>query len=290
MSSYLKTCPLCAGEELELFDKIFFRGLMVINHICERCGFVFQSPRQTEEELNSFYAAEYRQIYQGNEGPTHKDLLIQEHRAAFLVNFTKEYLKNIDRHLDIGCSTGILLKTFQHNFNSKPVGIEPGNTYRNYAQAKGIDVFRDIADVRSSGEKSFDLVSMAHVLEHIHDPVPYLIDLRRHHITPGGYLLVEVPNLYTHDSFEIAHMSAFSKHTLTETLKKSGYSVIAVKRHGKPRSNLLPLYLTMLAKVEKENQEYTINPENAVRLKRSLGYLRRRILQKLFPQSAWVQY
>lgn len=289
MSSYLKTCPLCAGEEHKLFDKSIFRGLVVINHICERCGFVFQSPRQTVEELNSFYAAQYRQMYQGNEGPTHKDLLIQEKRAAFLVKFTKELLNDIDRHLDIGCSTGILLKTFQQYFNSQPVGIEPGDSYRNYAQSKGIEVYRDITEARSSGEKKFDLVSMAHVLEHIHDPVAYLIDLRRQHITPGGYLLLEVPNLYAHDSFEIAHMSAFSKHTLTETLKKSGYSVISVKRHGNPRSDLLPLYLTMLAQVDKDHLRYPVNSENGVRLKRRLGFLRRRILQKLYPRKAWVQ-
>jgi 2-polyprenyl-3-methyl-5-hydroxy-6-metoxy-1,4-benzoquinol methylase len=285
----IKTCPLCASEQHKLFDITIFRGYEVINQICKRCGFVFQSPRQTDEELEKFYVTQYRQVYQGHEGPTSKDLKVQEGRAAALIDFAKDLLPGIDRHLDIGCSTGILLRAFQQHFGSHPVGVEPGETYREYAQSKGIAVFTNIAGIRSNREELFDLISMAHVLEHISNPVAYLIDLRKQYLTSGGYLLIEVPNLFSHDSFEIAHMSAFSKHTLIETLKKSGYVVIAAKTHGQPRSDLLPLYLTALVQVASGQQDSSVNPENGVKIKRMYGILHRRIIQNFFPRKAWIQ-
>jgi SAM-dependent methyltransferase len=233
----------------------------------------------TAEELDDFYAREYRQFYQGDEGPTSKDLDIQTRRAASLLHFTKGNLSKVERHLDIGCSAGVLLKIFQNNYGCQAVGVEPGDSYRGYAQAQGYDVYADISELDLGAGGRFDLVSMAHVLEHITDPLAYLIALQENYLTKSGVLLLEVPNLYAHDSFETAHMSAFSKFTLVEILKQAGFSVIASKQHGEPRSKLLPLYRTAHLKV---------STENFVRQKRKLGVFSRRVIQRLLPNMAWV--
>jgi len=80
-----------------------------------------------------------------------------------------------------------------------------------------LTVYPSLDDLGQADGGRFDLVSMAHVLEHIPNPVEYLSDLRERYLTPDGWLLIEVPNLYAHDSFEIAHSIAFSSHTLRET-------------------------------------------------------------------------
>jgi SAM-dependent methyltransferase len=248
---------------------------------------VYQSARMTPAELDEFYAAEYRQLYQGTEGPNPKDLLAQQGRAAALLEFVRGRVNQIARHLDLGCSAGVLLAAFRQHYNCQPVGVEPGEAYRQFAQSQTLAVYSDLAALSAAGETRFDLISLAHVLEHLPDPVGYLANLRENHLTPQGWLLLEVPNLYCHDSFEIAHLVSFSAHTLRQTVQQAGFEVIAFKKHGQPRSQLLPLYLTLLARPRTRQNPPSVRPERAVAFKRRLGLLRRRLWQKLWPKQAW---
>ncbi len=84
-------------------------------------------------------------------------------------------------------------------------------------------------------------------MEHLADPVTTLVRVRETLLAQNGWLLVEVPNLYAHDSLEPAHVSAFSPHTLEQLLLKTGYRVMRTWMHGQPRSEILQLYITMLA-------------------------------------------
>lgn len=285
MSETVKNCPLCHHEISQDFDTRQFRGYTVHNRICVHCGMVFQSPRMNTKELDEFYASEYRQVYQGDESPNPQDLLTQEGRASALLNFVIDEIPEVTRHLDIGCSAGSLLKKFRSHYGNNPVGVEPGDAYRRYAQTKGLTVYSDIADLQTAGESKFDMISMAHVLEHLSNPVGYLTYLRERYLSRDGWLLIEVPNLYCHDSFEIAHLISFSKHTLRQTLQRAGYKIVRMEAHGRPRSDLLGLYLTLLTRPG--NQVGIIQPEKMVAQKRQLGMLRRRVLQRLVPKRAW---
>ena len=198
---------------------------MVINRLCRNCGLVFQSPRLSDQELHTFYEREYRQMYQTSEGPTQKDLAVQQGRAQALLDFSSLHLNEVSNHLDIGCSSGLLLERFRHIYDSNPVGIEPGEAYRIYARELDIVVYRSREEFASHHTGRFDLISMAHVLEHIGEPVNYLRELRRDLLTQDGALLIDVPNLYAHDCFEVAHLVSFSPHTLKQTLKKAGFEI-----------------------------------------------------------------
>jgi len=289
VAELVKNCPLCEEKGFHLFDRRQFRGFEVVNQICDNCGLVFQSPRMTEAELNGFYAREYRDLYQGAEGPTPKDLLIQNGRADSLIAFLNDQVIVPSRYLDTGCSAGILLKRFEKQYACNVTGVEPGDAYRNHVLKQGLKVYSSLDDLAQVHEGRFDLISMAHVLEHIPNPVEYLSDLRTRYLTPDGRLLIEVPNLYTHDSFEIAHSISFSSHTLQETLKKAGFEIVATKKHGQPRSELLTLYLTFLAQPSEDNiSSYQVHPEQNVPLKRKLGMFWRHILERLIPHRTWI--
>ncbi|MCD6401760.1 MAG: class I SAM-dependent methyltransferase [Anaerolineales bacterium] len=287
MPESINQCPLCGSQQSRIFDRRKFRGHLVINRLCTNCGLVFQSPRMTEDELDAFYKKEYRQVYQGDSEPMAKDLFVQKGRAHSAVAFLEKSIPPPQRLLDIGASSGILLEFVQKKFGSEVVGIEPGDSYRAYAQERGLEVFKSIEEMHSANVTGFDLISMMHVLEHIPDPVGYLRMLREGMLSDEGFLLIEVPNLYAHDCFEIAHMTSFSVHTLKEVLGQSGYQIYAIEKHGYPRSNNLPLYITALAKVE-DAEKKEVNPERFVLMKRKTGMLRRRILQKLFPSKTWI--
>jgi len=290
MSITVQHCPLCSSTQSLPFDQRTFRGQPVANRLCRACGLVYQSPRMTDVELEAFYAESYRQLYQGSQGPDSKDLAVQRGRARALLAFARRHIPAVSRHLDIGCSSGLLLQQFHQVYSCQPTGIEPGDAYRRYAQEQGLEVFASLPELRASNQAPFDLVSLAHVLEHIPAPVEYLEALGAGLLSPGGWLLIEVPNLYAHDSFEVAHLVAYSPHTLRQMLQKSGFDITGFQEHGQPRSAILPLYLTALARPSASPLPggSQVTPESGVRRKRRLGMLRRRVLTRLTPRRAWL--
>ena len=289
MPKLVTKCLLCKKEEFHQFDQRIFRGKEVINQVFEHCGLVFQSPRMSKEELSEFYQKKYRSMYQGSKGPTKKDLQTQKKRANSFVAFFDKHASAPTRHLDIGSSAGILLKKFQRQYECTVMGVEPGDAYRVYAQENGLEVYSSLNEIAVVERERFDLISMAHVLEHITNPVAYLRKLRKRYLHPKGNLLIEVPNVYEHDSFEIAHLVSFCKRTLRETLKKAGFEVTAIKTHGQPRSELLLLYILVLAQPSRKiSTHYQVRPEKRVALKRRTGMLKRRLVQKAFPHKAWL--
>jgi SAM-dependent methyltransferase len=290
MPETVSSCPLCKAEQNALFDRRLFRGLPVFNRICQNCGLVFQSPRMTDVERAAFYAAEYRQLYQGGEEPDAKDLAVQGRRAESLLAFCQGRLPNVGRYLDIGSSAGLLLQSFQQAFDCQVVGVEPGEAYREFARQNGLVVVASLDELEQARLRRFDLISLAHVLEHLPDPLDYLANLRESFLEPDGWLLVEVPNLYAHDSFEVAHLVSFSAHTLRQVLSKAGFDIVALEPHGRPRSRLLPLYITALARPAKTTTALQVEPEGGVCLKRWWGMARRWLLSRFFPRLAWIPF
>jgi len=286
MSISIQNCPLCGSVQSSLFDQRTFHNQVVINRLCSHCGLVYQSPRMSDEELAAFYEHEYRQLYHGSSEPGQRDLATQRQRAESLLTFARGHFAVVTRHLDIGCSAGLLLEQFQSVYACQPTGIEPGSDYRSYAQGRGLSVYPTLDALRTSHPPQFDLISIAHVLEHLPNPVEYLADLRQNLLAAQGRLLVEVPNLYAHDSFEVAHLVAFSRLTLTQVLKKAGYEIIGYLEHGRPRSRIIPLYITIIA--QRTTASYHLVPERGVRLKRKWGLFHRRLVTRLLPRLAWL--
>lgn len=288
MPETVATCLLCDNTQSSLFDQREFRGYTVENRQCQNCGLIFQSPRMTRDELDAFYKSEYRWIYQESQEPVSRDLAVQGARAKKITEILFESgVNKIIRHLDIGCSSGQLLEAVHDVYKCQVVGIEPGDAYRDYAEKRGLKVHENLKAVVD--EPPFDLISMVHVLEHIPRPVSYLEDIRRNYLSNDGLLLIEVPNLYAHDSFEIAHLVAFSQHSLSQLVAKAGFSIEYLEVHGQPLSNLIPLYITLLAKRGNQSGDnFEIKKEQWVGLKRRSGLIYRRILTRYFPEQAWL--
>lgn len=287
MPEIVNSCPLCTSDTSAVFDQRRFRGQPVTNMICNHCGLVYQTPRLTPAESLAFYEAEYRLLYQGQEGPNPKDLAVQAARAKITLDFIGRHIKSCTRVLDIGCSTGILLAKLKEHYQAQSIGIEPGNTYRLYAQSSGLEVYPSLEEIQNTGVPRFDLISMMHVLEHLPNPKEYLKELREKELTENGWLLLEVPNLYAHDCFEVAHLISFSPHTLLQVVQQAGYRVIQLRAHGLPRSRLIPLYLSLLAQPD-DRAAVNIKPDHLVRIQRQAGMLYRRAVTRLFPGQAWI--
>ncbi len=283
-------CLLCKSEEKKIFEKVKSFGYPLTYYQCTNCGLIYQNVEESVASDPAFYQDTYRKIYQADVNPTAKDIWVQQKRAEFLVNLLHSYkLERINEILDIGASTGLLLKGFQQALSCDVMGVEPGDAYRQYAEKQGIKMYSSIDDLTKNSNRKFDLVSMSHVLEHLPNPTATLTDIREKLLAEKGHLLIEVPNFYGHDSFELAHLTCFTPHTLQETLNHAGYRVVTMVRHGMPRSSLLNLYITVLAApVPDQEKILEFTPDRFVRFKRRLSMFYRRIVQKFLPKKAWL--
>ncbi len=284
------TCPLCSAKDANLFHQMQSFGYPVKYYQCNLCGFIFQDVSESKAADADFYEKSYREVYQKSEAPIIKDLDIQRQRALHSHQWVEAHrVKQIASALDIGASTGILLDVMREKYGCQVTGVEPGRSYREFAEENSVTMFESLDVLNASSPQRFDFISMMHVLEHLVDPLAMLKDIRETLITPDGHLLVEVPNFYAHDSYELAHLTCFTRYTLTQMLRQAGFEVVASQQHGYPVSKLLPLYLLVLARpCQNALPIPDVKPDHLVSFKRKLSFLYRRIAQKLFPQVAWV--
>jgi len=283
-------CLLCGSNDQKIFAWVESKGFPLVYYQCQRCGLIFQSPEESRAADPDFYTHTYRELYQASEEPTEKDLMVQGQRADQLVNFLRSKTKfQPARVLDIGASAGMLLRAFQQAFNCDVVGVEPGEAYRKYAESRGLKMFPSLEDLIATQPEKFELVSLIHVLEHLSDPLETLQTIQRELMAKNGLLLVEVPNFNVHNSYELAHITCLTPHTLQEMVRQAGFQVISLTRSGIPRSKLLNLYLTLIGKpFPKGSPSPSIRPDRFVHLKRKIGFFYRRVAQKLFPHKAWL--
>lgn len=214
-SERVDVCAACGGG-LRPFDEPEVEGVRLAYAACTGCGLVQLDPRPTADELEGYYVDQYREGRGDADGSA--SAATQDRRAAQQVAFVG---RTPARHLDVGCSTGGLLRAFGAR---EQVGVEPGARHREAAAASGIEVHASLEDLAATEPAGFDLVTMSHVLEHLPDPVASL-RLVRGLLAPGGELFVEVPSLYRSLAYEPAHLLAFTSRSLASTLGSAGFAV-----------------------------------------------------------------
>jgi hypothetical protein len=128
--------------------------------------------------------------------------------------------------LDIGCGNGAFLKAYGlTNSGWRMTGLELDA--RNKACVESIPGVTHLHNGRiESLDQRFDLISMIHVLEHIPNPVAFLLSLREK-LNTGGRLLIQVPDLSA-SPFDLLisdHCSHFSLTSLIRVIRAAGFKV-----------------------------------------------------------------
>lgn len=282
-------CPICESPNSRPFESVRLEAERVGYQLCGNCGAVYQSPRMSDERLETYYVSDYLLMHQHAEGITEKELRVQAGRARHLIGFMRGQVVSVRRHMDIGSSTGKLMQAVSAAYGCVSAGVEPGEAYRAYSAALGLRVYAMLGAAADAGESRFDLITLAHVLEHLPDPVGYLRDLRERWLTSEGSLILEVPNLYGHFSLERPHLQAFHAATLRRTLAAAGFETRRIVRHGSPRSRLIPLYLTASAS-SSEGAAVGRNRSSArgVRFRRKAGMAWHTLATRVLPRWAWL--
>ncbi|MEO8933676.1 MAG: class I SAM-dependent methyltransferase [Xanthomarina sp.] len=158
------------------------------------------------------------------------------------IKLINQYGPNLKSILDIGAGNGGFVSIAKSN-NYEVTGIELNNEQVEHAK-KVFDVDlinKTFEDFILTNKSSFDIVHLHHVFEHVQNPLEILLDIKKV-ISKDGLLLLEVPNqFFTFPSqlmFKLRiksyrkpynpyhHLYFYSRKTLLEFFKKSGFDVI----------------------------------------------------------------
>lgn len=161
-------------------------------------------------------------------------------------NLTRSRVGAPGRLLDIGCGNGAFLpRAASMGWQAQGVEIDPKavETCRSIGQ----NVIEGDAFHPSLTERSFDVITMSHVLEHIADQ-PALLQRTYELLRPGGWLWLALPNPES-IGFHVCgsawrglapphHLSIPSQPILKKWLKEKGFCSINFLRRGSHGPNL----------------------------------------------------
>lgn len=207
----LRKCNVCGSEAISMVDK----DCNIVR--CRHCGYVFDNPRPSKEELVRFYS----RPTQYDSWLSHLDArkLLWERRLHRLQSTRKS-----GSVLDVGTGIGQFL-ALATPYYADVYGTEVSSTAVRIAKEKfGLDVFHGTIEGLAASGRVFDNITLFHVLEHVPDPRS-LLKTCHSLLSPHGVLVIAVPN-------EITSLRARAKRTLTR---------IGVKRSRKLGQFGLPL-------------------------------------------------
>jgi SAM-dependent methyltransferase len=152
---------------------------------CTNCSQVRTDPCPAGGATKSLYQGYGQQRLEKNEAEVRQWFV---GRLADLRRFTMPP----SRVLDVGCSTGTFVAMLAEA-GYRAEGLEIDEFSINHARASGLDVRAGDLESTALEPNSYDVVVMSHTLEHLPNPCAAIRVIRRI-LTPGGVLLVYVPN------------------------------------------------------------------------------------------------
>lgn len=256
----LEQCPICGKEEFKNFlvvtDNAVSKESFVIVE-CENCTFKFTNPRPDTDSIDKYYESE--------EYISHSNIKTGIiNRAYHVVRSitTKQKVELINRHspakgtiLDYGCGTGIFLSACKSD-GWEIRGVEPNPKAREEASVQTGEIIAK--ELQEIGGEKFEVITLWHVLEHIHTLNETLAELMNL-LQEDGTLIIAVPNADSHDAQQYKadwaaydvprHLYHFTQATMKRLLKK----------HKMKLHEVLPMkfdayYVSMLSEKQKEGK------------------------------------
>jgi 2-polyprenyl-3-methyl-5-hydroxy-6-metoxy-1,4-benzoquinol methylase len=238
-------CPLCGGADwttlvtADDFDAPSPRPTFTVVR-CGDCGLCFTNPRPDAAEIGRFYAADYLPHQISRQPITafdHFKINLRELLPIFPRDYERGDFRPLGerRLLDFGCGAGaFLLRMKDRGWTATGLDFSEATVERLRTDL-GLNALVGTLPHAALAPNSFDLVTLWHSLEHVHQPLDTLREVHRL-LSPGGQVLVAVPNI---DSISFAwfhadwfgldvprHLTHYSPVTLKTMLEKAGFRVL----------------------------------------------------------------
>ncbi len=213
-------CPMCAGDS---FTTVFqaSTGYPIVR--CQSCQLAFTDDRT---------APPPDQLYPAFDQSDTKALKTARSALSVFLRQREKLVKDITtsgRLLDYGCGAGHFASWMSQS-GFEVVGLEPFSLGAPREQSN-LTLRREPLETAKLTLGKFDVITLWHVLEHIHSPVEVLKTLKGL-LNPGGVIIVSVPNfdslqskVFTGGWFHLdapRHFLHFEPRTLDECLNRSG--------------------------------------------------------------------
>lgn len=207
---------------------------------CLKCGLVATLPRIDKSELSDFYPQNYApynfsgRLKDGKFTGFFRNLVMAVYRFRFGdPDFVLQPFGG-GKLFEIGCGSGMLIKRMRM-IGWKCDGIDFSQHAVNQAKQNNPDSNISKSDLESyhSNEK-YDLIILAHVLEHFHDPI-IALEICKSLLNDAGKIYIAVPNINSWDAKVFGrywigldvprHTTHFSDASLFEILSKFGFEI-----------------------------------------------------------------
>lgn len=223
----MRTCNCCGSESLSLLYKLPKRDIIR----CRNCNLIFTDHGSIN--LTDYYDNKYSEKILND---FRMDIPHEAYAKRMLGKIEK--LIKIGRILDIGSGSGHFLYAAARN-NWQALGVEFSETsFKHSKEVLGLDVINADAENLELRNRSFDVITLWDVLEHMKDPTAIL---KKAHslLNSDGLLCLETPNASSvyhivlgrrWASFEeYSHLYFFKLKSLKIILEKIGFKIINIE-------------------------------------------------------------
>lgn len=258
---HIDSCPVCGNTKFEsyLTCKDFLVSLESFSILsCSKCKFSFTQDFPSEDEIGKYYdAPEYISHSDSNKGIINALYQIARKitlrsKTSLIEKYTPD--KNNNKLLDLGAGTGYFLAAMRKK-KWIVTGIEKSDSTRKYAHEKfGLNI-QNSEYLGHMPDKTKDIITMWHVLEHIEK-----LNQTFHHLhrvlKDDGTLFIALPNKSSIDAeyykelwaaYDVPrHLWHFSPKDFEQLASKHGFRLDKIKR-----MTFDPLYISMLSEKHK---------------------------------------
>ncbi len=196
-------CPLCnsskISEATEAVDHTVSNEAYEIWQ-CNDCSFRFTQDAPSKDSIGEYYkSTDYISHSNNNKGIINRLYHVVRNRTLITKQKLVEQVteKRNGTILDVGAGTGFFAATMKRAGWSV-TALEPDETARVNAVTHNHIQLMPLEQLFNLPLKSFDCITLWHVLEHVHDLHDYMEQFHKL-LKQGGKLLIAVPNYTSYD-------------------------------------------------------------------------------------------
>jgi SAM-dependent methyltransferase len=232
-------CNLCGADDPHLlfqgWDRLHGKPGRFRMVQCQECGLIYLNPRPVISEIDRYYPADYPPHLAPVQAAKGR---ISRWDVRYGLNKRLRALTALQprgRLLDVGCATGAFI-AFAREQGWDVHGVELADTAASFCRnVLHLPVVTGDLLQTDYPAESFDVITLWTVLEHLHDPLATLHEIRRI-LQPSGLLALALPNVESLDAqffgpawagYDVPrHLYIMPNVTLERMLAQAGFSVV----------------------------------------------------------------